>query len=1186
MREESEIATPEAWDLDRVRLVVQAISDSANIAETTSLSPRHVGYHIQAAKILGWIQLEQRVPVLTDTGRALLQTPLGSANETSLMRASVQRSDIVRVVVPALLENVSVDELVCALRESPHTRLAESTARKRAATLVHWRQRVVGNSSTAPDRAENVAQERLVLPTNKILLIQLSDIHIKTEADLQRLIDRAPKVVSALAARSEANSVDACLLLLSGDIAFSGTRAQYEWASSWLEILCEKLDERFAKVPVYVVIVPGNHDCDFSHHKGMRERLVTAVEPAAVDQSYVDGCTVVQQHFWEFAERWHKRGDRLVSKSVALEIHAVNISTRVIRVYALNTAWMSTQHERQGNLIFPQAGLDVLLNDSASSPDVVIATFHHGDNWLESNNARDFRRAIEQNCDAVLTGHEHSPDYSHKEGSLGQSSWRIEGGVLQDNSNADNSSFNALVLDLEALELQVLSFAWIPTDSMYVPTRTSSPTTFQRNQFRVRSIFQIEPTFASELDQPGEAYRHPRKDPIRLSDVFVYPDVRERLYDRTGIDAENTVRDVLEHVRSRQQVMFLAAELAGKTALARALFKDMHQRGLVPVLLDGRKLDDPSPISIHKQLDSAFERAYGAALLESFRQLEPSRRAVIVDDFHCGPLQPAGKDQIAAVLSRFAQIVVVFVDETFELATLRNYDGAQAHLWTFTHDTILPLGHRVRYELISNWCSHGRGYSDAPQLIAREIEQRDRTITHLLGKNFLPAYPGFVLLCLQQLEVKAGESGLGSFGHLYEALLTRNLLSGGAGSGMDLDAKQQFLSEFAFKIYCSTSTTLDSLVFEDCYRAYCDNFHVAFSREKIERELVASAVLEVRRGQFGFKYKYAYLFFVARYLRDHIEDDDIKDIVRNLCGRLYHEPSASTLLFLCHLSKHPFVLGTLLAQARSLFPGAAALDVETALVPLGQPRSASLLLPPDHQTNRKSERELRDKLEPRVSLVEQHEGLPPEVMQISAAFKTVQILGQILRGFPGSISGERKLEIATECYSLGLRAAQALLTYIVDGQSDIETLLEDVLVSRRPGLKNTPQELRIAAQRLLYDLCESMCLGTIQHISDAVGLQMLSRTYDEVLKKNGGLSFRVVDLAVHLDHFSEFPYSKLEDLLRDVHSKFSPRSLVRRLVWRYLYMFPMPQGELQSLCSKLDIKLTRALQSAGKGARR
>jgi hypothetical protein len=44
-----------------------------------------------------------------------------------------------------------------------------------------------------------------------------------------------------------------------------------------------------------------------------------------------------------------------------------------------------------------------------------------------------------------------------------------------------------------------------------------------------------------------------------------------------------------------------------------------------------------------------------------------------------------------------------------------------------------------------------------------------------------------------------------------------------------------------------------------------------------------------------------------------------------------------------------------------------------------------------------------------------------EILQHNAAFKTIQILGQVLKNFTGSLRGGPKRQLMEECYGLGLR---------------------------------------------------------------------------------------------------------------------------------------------------------------------
>lgn len=1173
-----EVETPEAWDLSRVRRVVEAVSEGAAVAASVGLTNRQAQYHVQAGRILGWLTGTNSEPVLAPGGQRLITAAIGSSEERRLMRDAVGTASVVLRVVPNLLDGIDQPAIEEALIMSPLTKLAPSTAQKRAAALAKWAEQVSGIPLAASS-----TQRTVVASDSRVLLVQLSDIHIRDEKVLRLVLARVPALAAALAARPVVHGLRECILVFSGDLAFAGTTAEYSLVTRLLEHLLAELRTRFVGLRVRWVFAAGNHDCDFARHNAMREKLLENVDAAAVEQSYFDGVAGVQNAFASFAREQHQKSGHDVKSGLAYEVHELNVGRSTLRVQVINTAWMSTIKERQGALVFPQQAIREL--DSSSDAGVVVTVGHHGFNWFEANNARALRRSLERSSDLIFTGHEHVAEQSYKATSAGDSSWLFEGGVLYERGDEATSTFNAVVLDTEAATLCALSFKWISEQEMYVPTREAAAVPFQRNQYRLRHEFKVSSEFSELLDAPGEPYPHPRRAQLTLGDIFVYPDLRERVYERSGVDAEKIIREPVDFIMKRRFVMMMAPELAGKTALARSLFKDLQRHGLVPLLLSGRELKDARPEAVHALIDSTFVDSYAPELTERYRQLERTKRAIIVDDFHRGPLNLEARDRVAALLRSFADVCVVMVDETFEFAALRSQIAESDGLWSFTHCSVLALGHRVRYDLVTRWCLIGRGDHDQREAVSREIESRDRAITHLIGKNFLPSYPSFVLLCLTQLEVKKTESNLGSFGHLYEALLTRCLDSGGAGSGMDLDAKQQFISQLAYKLFSAENDSLEEAEFSAEYQAYCDLYHVRYPQAKVTAELLQSTILERKFGSLRFKYKYAYLFFVARYLRDHLHEDGVRALIESLCKRLHHESSSNTLLFLCHLSKDSFVLETLLRHAQSLFDDQRPIDFDSALRSLGNPALRVLELEDrDRRENGRRERELRDQLEPTTE-ADPDEGMPAELLQVSAAFRAIQILGQILRGFPGSIAGEIKTELARECYSLGLRTANAVVALILADQEQLEEYIAQALASRKSSLRSDSDKLRRAARAFVYDICESFCFASVKHISDAVGLQTLSRTYEEVLLKDRSIPNRIVDLAILLDHFDAFPQSKFDGLLHDVGSRPVPMNLIRRLVWRRMYLFEMPRSQLQSVCSKLQIKVTLALGSAAKGSR-
>jgi len=136
------IAVPQADDLDKVRSVVAAVdrgfTETAAIADRTGFSRRHVEYRLRAARGLGMVSEGE----VTPEGKALLATETQSEEERLAWRSALARCLTLATLAPDLfaLRAPTRDEL--ASRIVACTAMAQSTAHRRAGTLLAWRRRL------------------------------------------------------------------------------------------------------------------------------------------------------------------------------------------------------------------------------------------------------------------------------------------------------------------------------------------------------------------------------------------------------------------------------------------------------------------------------------------------------------------------------------------------------------------------------------------------------------------------------------------------------------------------------------------------------------------------------------------------------------------------------------------------------------------------------------------------------------------------------------------------------------------------------------------------------------------------------------------------------------------------------------------------------------------------------------
>jgi predicted phosphodiesterase len=301
----------------------------------------------------------------------------------------------------------------------------------------------------------------------RVLLVHLSDVHVTGPAD--PILARRDAIIDAV--KNLDYSIDLCVIVVTGDIAYSGKEIEYYYAWELIKGVADGLRKSIPRpasqnqIVVHCVAVPGNHDCDFGGSGNARTLVLDGVlkEPSQCqDASILKICTEVQNSFFEFLESFASEGRRDSVAGVAgygarlCYEYNFAVGGHAIRFLCFNTAWVSRLREVQGQLVFPAEAVPGVGGNHS----LTVALLHHPYNWLEAGTCRPFRKRIEQVADLVLTGHEHEATRRAQEGGGGERNTYVEGGALQDSEDRSASAFNALVLDLEKGKVALLPPAY------------------------------------------------------------------------------------------------------------------------------------------------------------------------------------------------------------------------------------------------------------------------------------------------------------------------------------------------------------------------------------------------------------------------------------------------------------------------------------------------------------------------------------------------------------------------------------------------------------------------------------------------------------------------------------------------------------------------------------------------------
>lgn len=1009
-----------------------------------------------------------------------------------------------------------------------------------------------------------------------VVLIQLSDIHFKVNG-INPLLERVDQLSSALI--SSARDAETCLLLITGDVAFSGAVEEYVIAQKFFEDLSTKLKAGLNNVSVKLIFIPGNHDCDFSQKNNVREIVLPQVSverdaPADVVESLI----VVQSNYFEFVSTWNRDDISQLTDDIFKQIR-FSMPDGEIELNLINSAWMSTLHEQPGKLLFPAARISA-NNPEEEASTLAITLLHHPYQWFDPINARSLRAVIETMSDIVFTGHEHDSG-SYRKSHKKQQMEYVEAGVLQGDSR-NLCEFNVVRVDLQNQQYVVNVFSWYDKDR-YFKSEISESVRFTRNSYRLRNEYNLTDFCEKELSDPGVKFSHPNKETISLQDIFVYPPIRQLHLPGAPEWIKTMVQGSIDDfLLNNPQILFIGEEKSGKSSFAKVIFRDLIKREFIPLLVSGGNFKGFDDASIESTLKKHYEATYSSPDFQKFDQLNRERKVLIIDDYHKCHLNIKGRDQLIRGLQKRFDRIVLFGNDQLRFSDLiGEKTGQNLSFWDFSTCEIMEFGKLKRKDLIEKWYLAGNIYTADEASLKQDAIRAEKVISSLIGNNFVPSFPLFILAMLQQLQIQNPvETTAGSYGYLYESLLTISL-SKNPYLDNDIDTQYSYLSELAYVLFLQRSSSMDLSQLEDWHLEYCDKYRLTINKDDLMGYLDGVGILNVDNSEVSFRYPYIYYYFAARYFRDHITENEIRLHVERMSERLHHTESANIIIFLCYLSKDPFILSKLLEASKRLFATYAECDLvaDTKVISNLIPDVPQVVL--DGKTVDENHRNMlteEDQISEDVNARSEEEiddDKPDkdlqEVLQINVAFKTIQILGQLLRNFPGSLKGDQKYMLAQECYSLGLRVMSFGLSSVQENQQEMVQNLGEILKSKHPRWPYA--KLNEEVKHLMFGVLEGLAFAIIKHTSDSVGLERLSLTYNDLLKSNRNISYKFIDLEVRLENFKGFPKNETFDLYKAVYKNQFSAQLIRHLVWHYFYIYPAKHELKQSICDKLGIQI-------------
>ena len=1008
----------------------------------------------------------------------------------------------------------------------------------------------------------------------KVALLQLSDIHIKSENDFiikhQEDFYRSCKALI--------NECTKLIVVITGDIAFSGNEKEYAVAYNWLK-QCESSWKREASFlnSVEYIVVPGNHDCDFSKQTDVRKMLISTVskQDEIGSEDIISTCLSVQSNFWSFYSKL--RNENLnPSISWTQEVKLKQDFSIIFNCY--NSASLSQLNERPGELIIPQNKF--IERQNIHPQDIVVSLFHHNTAWLSPNsplnNKKTFEEHIFATSNIVMCGHEHS-EKNKKISSLldYQELIYLENSALQ---HENISKYGLIILDTDDKNLTRHQFEY--SDKGFRSSQESCMFTIRKQQSGVM----FTNAWAEKLETINIPLKHIHKHTLQLSDIFVFPDL-EPLSDISSeclqyIDSEDLLgNSIIERVSVLE-----GENQAGKTSLLQMLCISWYKKGVYPIMVSGKAIKHHN---ISGQLKSSYkdQYQYREFSYDQYMQLDRSKRIILIDDLDESTINNDYKPKLLEwLLCNFEKVIV-----TTNLQL--NLHGVLLHLNNtdnLKHFRILSLGYHKRNALIEKWIRLGQDVITLnEEMLLSEVKQAYDNISVLLGQQLIPSYPVFILSLLQGLNQVFDNFDISktSYAFCYNSLIIASLLKSGTVKEK-INGVLKFLSEFAYYRYKQHTEKkyFDENNFRAFYNDYKEDYNAPYSAEALLENLCNADIIRCAdSGCYTFSYKYIFYFLVAQKISQLVNDNQADGIVQELCMNLHREREANILIFLVYHNGTEKQMEDLLFASMLPFE-----DYKPITLDRDDPlfkgindivdgiKSEVMLQNVDPRENRdialKKSDDMKRKFErknPQMRPSEEDFEKNTCLRDLNNTFKIIRILGQIVKNQMETLKKEQILKLIEESYNVCFRSISFFCTLIEDSKEEI---VQYILDKYKDKTNIKESEIRTRVQKLLHMLLYQQCLKSFTNLSSAVGTSNVPEIYDEIAKQIGTPVAKIISFTINT-YYNKMRINDLEELLLEYENNPVAMEIVKARVLNYVYNNYVEFSQLQKIGQLCHLKL-------------
>jgi len=396
---------------------------------------------------------------------------------------------------------------------------------------------------------------------SKINILHLSDLHFGLElsADIKKdIIAKRIKILDKLIEKIEnlEHYWQPDIIIISGDIGFSGEKENYEEAWKWIDVLLKRLNLTSERI----ILCAGNHD------RYIRDiHKLKPIYPKIDDVDRFlekDNIKKLEKRFNAFSEfcRDHNIHYLIFNDN---KNHLIGFrEIQKLRFVVLNSSWFSLGGKTDRGNVFiglPHI-LDMKKKGQLIDPDtteyITISILHHPFEWLnQSEIDKKGKRGVSyvelaKNCDVILSGHTHGEELFEPDKKFA-GAWLFKVGAIFDK--------DPLVYNCEILKINVIN----------------------RSADRLKLYYDTKKGWIDEVDLKNPYLFTNGLSRLRIHAKKVFNEIYDKIGKDLKIDRSGIINTIKEELKNNDLFFITGETLVGKSVVLKDLASELDSEGEV-----------------------------------------------------------------------------------------------------------------------------------------------------------------------------------------------------------------------------------------------------------------------------------------------------------------------------------------------------------------------------------------------------------------------------------------------------------------------------------------------------------------------------------------------------------------------------------------------------------------------------